>query len=321
MKRILTIAAFLTLMMFGVSASSFAQTGIVYIDRVEGLISGDTVLAGVPISFIIGFNNNTANKVDVSNGFRITMPDGTGDFDSVTIDSIGPIVGGEATWFLPLFNVVYSFSEEGVDNDAPDTVGFLGAGNPTQGTRQYPAGRDDSVFAVTVWFDAADAANTHGDRLCIDSSFFGVGGTWVWTAFVGGGVVNFTPEWQGLTPGQTHTTDGYCFTIFDPAQDVTENNDGTLPKEFAVSQNFPNPFNPTTKINFEVPQKSMVNLAVYNVLGQKVATLVDQEMTAGKYVADWDGTSDQGAAVASGIYFYKFEAGNFVQTKKMVLMK
>ncbi|MCK4572842.1 MAG: T9SS type A sorting domain-containing protein, partial [candidate division Zixibacteria bacterium] len=86
-------------------------------------------------------------------------------------------------------------------------------------------------------------------------------------------------------------------------------------------QNYPNPFNPTTQVNFDVPTHSQVNISVFNVLGQKTVTLVDEEMNAGSYVVDWDGTSDGGNKVSSGIYFYRMEAGSFVETKKMMLLK
>jgi len=94
-----------------------------------------------------------------------------------------------------------------------------------------------------------------------------------------------------------------------------------LPETFSLSQNYPNPFNPTTQINFEIPVRSHVTLTVYNLLGQKVTTLVDKEMSAGRYVADWNSTSDGESKVASGIYFYKLEAGDFIETKKMMLLK
>jgi len=94
-----------------------------------------------------------------------------------------------------------------------------------------------------------------------------------------------------------------------------------LPTSYALSQNYPNPFNPSTKIMFDIPTRSHVTLTVYNVLGQKVTTLVDKEMPPGSYVADWNSTSDNGKEVTSGVYFYKLEADDFIQTKKMLLLK
>ena len=88
-----------------------------------------------------------------------------------------------------------------------------------------------------------------------------------------------------------------------------------------MNQNYPNPFNPTTDIRFDVPNKSHVTIRIYNVLGQEVNNLVDQEMDAGSYVVDWDGTANDGGKVASGVYLYKMTSGDFVATKKMMMLK
>jgi len=94
----------------------------------------------------------------------------------------------------------------------------------------------------------------------------------------------------------------------------------TLPSEFAVSQNYPNPFNPTTTIALNLPTQSKWNLAIYNVAGQLVKDFNGND-AAGSISIVWDGTDNNGFAVASGIYFYKMVASNFSATKKMVLMK
>jgi len=89
-----------------------------------------------------------------------------------------------------------------------------------------------------------------------------------------------------------------------------------IPKVFSLSQNYPNPFNLVTKIDFEVPQTSKVTLKVYDILGRLVKTLVDENKEAGFYTVPFDGTN-----LASGVYFYRIEAGSFVSSKKMVLLK
>jgi photosystem II stability/assembly factor-like uncharacterized protein len=94
-----------------------------------------------------------------------------------------------------------------------------------------------------------------------------------------------------------------------------------IPNRFSLSQNYPNPFNPQTKIKFAVPsnvkgQTSNVKLIIYDLLGREVATLVNEELKPGTYEADWDGSN-----YSSGVYFYKIISGDFVETKKMVLMK
>ncbi|MFH2035684.1 MAG: T9SS type A sorting domain-containing protein, partial [Candidatus Zixiibacteriota bacterium] len=94
-----------------------------------------------------------------------------------------------------------------------------------------------------------------------------------------------------------------------------------LPDNFELGQNYPNPFNPTTVINFALPQVSDVNIEVYNILGRKVVTLIDERMDAGYHSVNWNGTNSQGVSVASGVYFYRLTAGEFTQSKKMVLLK
>ena len=92
--------------------------------------------------------------------------------------------------------------------------------------------------------------------------------------------------------------------------------DDVLPKTFAISQNYPNPFNPSTNIKFEIPKSAEVRLTVFNLVGQKVATLVNGVRAAGTYVVTWNASD-----VTSGVYFYRFESQGVVETKKMMLVK
>lgn len=96
---------------------------------------------------------------------------------------------------------------------------------------------------------------------------------------------------------------------------------GNLPTKFNLGQNYPNPFNPETIIEFDLPQRTEVKLTIFNVLGQQVVTLINKDMQPGYYRETWDGTSDSGNKVASGIYFYRLIAGEVVKTKKMMLLK
>ncbi|MBU0710713.1 T9SS type A sorting domain-containing protein [bacterium] len=95
----------------------------------------------------------------------------------------------------------------------------------------------------------------------------------------------------------------------------------TLPKAFALKQNFPNPFNPVTSIAFEMPSDQNVRLTVYNMLGQNVRTLVNDQRSAGRYTILWDGRDNSGHMVGSGVYFYQIQAGSFTKTAKMVFLK
>lgn len=95
----------------------------------------------------------------------------------------------------------------------------------------------------------------------------------------------------------------------------------TLPKEYALRGNYPNPFNAKTIISFALPQESRVTLDIYNILGQKVRTLVDGAMPAGNHKLEWDGTDHNGAGVSSGVYLYKLKADDFTRVNRMTLLK
>ena len=130
---------------------------------------------------------------------------------------------------------------------------------------------------------------------------------------------------------QPYSGNSYCsdhlgvMTIFS-FNPSSINDDGTLIKEFKLYQNFPNPFNPVTSIQYEVSSKQFATLKVYDILGNEVATLVNKELPAGEYEVEFSakgGSASGGNAYSlnSGIYFYQLKAGEFVQTKKMVYLK
>lgn len=88
-----------------------------------------------------------------------------------------------------------------------------------------------------------------------------------------------------------------------------------------LHQNYPNPFNPVTTIRYELPEKSFVNITIYDMLGRQVRTLINQTQDAGFKSVIWNATNDNGKLVSAGVYLYKIQAGEFVQTKKMLLLK
>lgn len=99
------------------------------------------------------------------------------------------------------------------------------------------------------------------------------------------------------------------------------NSSDSRPQRFSLSQNYPNPFNPRTSIRYALPQDAHVRLTVYNVLGQKVATLVDEYQIAGYKTVWWDGQDAEGNELSSGVYFYRLTAGEFSEVKKMMMVK
>ena len=94
-----------------------------------------------------------------------------------------------------------------------------------------------------------------------------------------------------------------------------------IPTSFSLSQNYPNPFNPTTIISYDLPKMSNVEIKIYNILGEKVVTLVNELQQTGVKEVIWNGTDDFGRAVSAGIYIYQIHTGGFVESRKMVLLK
>ena len=127
-----------------------------------------------------------------------------------------------------------------------------------------------------------------------------------WAAVITGGVAN-GPLLSAAT-----------YVLFDMLQSVTsvERIEDVMPENFILAQNYPNPFNPSTTIQFSIPEQSFVKLEVFNTLGEKITTLVTEELNAGSYNYDWDAGS-----LPSGIYLYRLQTATFSTSKKMTLIK
>ena len=110
------------------------------------------------------------------------------------------------------------------------------------------------------------------------------------------------------------------FAIFENFTVGIESED-ILPLKFAVHANYPNPFNPITKISFDLPEFSPTEVTVWNMLGQKVATLYSGDLPSGRHTITFNARNDNGIVLPSGLYFYRVESGSFVATKKMMLLK
>jgi photosystem II stability/assembly factor-like uncharacterized protein len=136
----------------------------------------------------------------------------------------------------------------------------------------------------------------------------------------------WTVQVDGLNAPLTalHFRDGYGWAVgenglvlkTDGINWINQNTGKIYPNQFRLSQNYPNPFNPITMINYQLPIKSEVEISIYNLLGQKIATLVDKKQNAGTHQVKWDATN-----FASGIYYYRLEAGEFQEVKKMILLR
>ena len=123
------------------------------------------------------------------------------------------------------------------------------------------------------------------------------------------------------TSGTYVVADAIKLVSYDPSTDLTNRDVDDLPERFELSNNFPNPFNPVTQISYSLPTVMNVQLIIYDVLGNEVKKLVQSEQSAGTYRVQWDGTNDLESKVNSGVYFYTIIAGEYIQTRKMMLLK
>lgn len=124
-------------------------------------------------------------------------------------------------------------------------------------------------------------------------------------------VIDETPDGD-VNQGSTFFVDDLSF---GGTTSVGLNSD-IIPNQFKLEQNYPNPFNPTTQINFSLPEHSNVELSIYNMLGEKVATLLNENLQAGNYSTNWNAEN-----ISSGNYIYRISSGNYVESKMMTLLK
>jgi hypothetical protein len=256
-----------------------------------------------------GNDQASAIVVDASNNVYVTgYSDSTGTFqDYATIKYNS---SGNELW-VKRYNCANGTDEPyAIAVDDSDNVYVTGTsgGGPTgmdYATIKYYS--DGDTAWVRRYNGPAGNGNDHAFALAVDSS----------------GNVYVIGESKG-----DGTDYDYCTIKYSPkstdVKDETENKEE--PSEFALSQNYPNPFNPATAIRFKVEGQRLkvplhTTLKIYNVLGEVVRTLVNEEKLPGDYSVQWDGKNDKGEQLASGVYFYELKVGDYTSAKKMVLLK
>lgn len=254
-----------------------------------------------------------------SNGYGIllnpiTMPDtnlgilcgGVAYMTSSTTFTVGvwhhvAAVRSNSIWKLYLDGVQLTLTDSTVSPRQPDNSTTIGLNN-YQG----------SIDEVRVWNVARTQAELqeYMHRTLIGSE---AGLVAYWRYNEGTGIIAGDSSGHG---NDGTLTNGPVWVISTSPILSVELVDGVLPTSFELKQNFPNPFNPSTRIEFSLPRSGFVSLRVFDILGREVATLMHNDMIAGSYKLTWDA-----AGFPSGVYFYHLQAGSFAETKKLVLLR
>ncbi len=277
------------------------------------------------------------------------LPDGGYD---LTVASSNPVVS-TTIWDIP---IIYRYSRSGVDSSQTDRMHYdtsLIISNADTGAKQCQvacltlgADEEKQYVAKNLSLDNGESMEfftpdglsftilNGGTGKLIDMELWsvstggGIYGEVTGVTLPGGALSTVAPNWSepSLTDIELwidYDADGfYDDTLrLDVVTAVGEENGNVLPYQFTLSQNYPNPFNPVTNIEYSLPERSHVTIEVYNVLGQRVRTLVDREESAGSYSISWNGTTTTGKPAATGVYLYRFRAGDYEETRKMLLLK
>ena len=136
------------------------------------------------------------------------------------------------------------------------------------------------------------------------------------------GYQSLTCDWLVFaTDGQDTTFSSEIRTLIIDARTVLSTEEAAIPEVFALHQNYPNPFNPTTTIKYDLPEAKNVQVLIYDIMGRKVRTLIDEHQDIGYRSIQWDASDDYGRGVSAGMYVYTIQAGDFRQVRKMILLK
>ena len=285
------------------------SVGVVVYDKTEGAVvtAGSNVPVGHALELQISIASDTAMG-GISLGFDFSSVDagltttwdaqtgGHGTSTAVTVvpgSRMDPVSGT-----IDLFVI----TEQDLDGTLPDSIliggaAILGAG--------LDAGPYEHMYSIH--FTPGGVPEGESKEMCIDSSFVPPAGEFLFVSLPSG--LTWPPGFSGE----------FCFNVVGGVG--VDGDNAAVPLSYNLKQNFPNPFNPVTTIAYGIERKDHVNLSIYNILGQRVKTLVNEDQEANSYEAIWNGDDEEGSQVASGIYFYKITAGDFVETRKMVLMR
>ncbi len=267
------------------------RRGLIAFDLVGSIPEGATI-TNVTLTLNMSKSQNSSNRNITLNRLSADWGEGT---SSSSQGQGAPSATDDATWFHRFFDT------ESWTNQGGDFSGTASATAAVGGTGSYTWGSTTEMVAdVQDWLD--NPANNFGWIILGDEE-------------TSQSVKGFSTK-EGSTPPMLTVT-------FTPPTSV-EDRDNAIPSQFSLKQNYPNPFNPSTVINYSIPQSlnsPQVKLEIFNLLGQKVITLVDAKQVAGEHSIQWDGTNEAGNLVTSGVYLYRLKAESFVEMRKMMFIR
>ncbi|HIN25813.1 MAG TPA: T9SS type A sorting domain-containing protein [Candidatus Marinimicrobia bacterium] len=247
---------------------------------------------------------------------------GTGE-DGANMGAFGVGCGIQVDWDFSLSEPVIEVM--GTDNvwNPGDTISVeMDFCNNTDVAHNYYPGvtieSDSSLTSLHsghIWFYAMVADECHAISW----------GAIANTSIISDTIVEFRayPEALNCQNQPEYCIDGDTLTFEIPivVQVVSTEPEHFIPEEFSLRQNYPNPFNPVTTLRYDLPDQTHVNITVYDMLGRKVRTILNQQQDPGYKSLIWDATNDYGKPVSAGMYLYQIQAGEYISTKKMVLLK
>lgn len=259
-----------------------------------GVASGQTTATLTLPDTTAASGDTVAIPLTVATNLTIGLAQFVIEFDSTIIKFQNAVIGKDVTNFMLFLNLYLPFSATTSGTNANVLIQLSGGG--------IGSFSGQGKEAVKLQFVAVKSSNK--SPLVFDRA---TNHTFLTTT-----------DLKDITGANITFVDG---SLEVGPTDVKIEEETILPSWFALRQNYPNPFNPETCVKYELPQRTKVRIKIINLLGQEVQTLVDQDKPAGYFEVLWDGKDKTGRRVSSGIYLYRIEAGDFVQTRKMQLIQ
>ncbi len=298
-----------------------SNTSVLYVATQGGIFkSADGASSWVP-AYSPLLEGCYSVAIDPNNSNMVFLGSGTYD------DYVKKSTDGGSTWSSSGggFNYEVIFALKVIPGN-PTTVyagGFysFGFGGTNSGLYSLPYGSSNWTKDIDNFYTSEVAYNPNNPSEIYSSSF----NAGIYRSTDGGN------SWNSISNSLPYSiSDAVCFDsnkvfaafrnagIWETNSLITgiKNENGKLPSTFSLSQNFPNPFNPTTTINYSIPKSSFVSIKVYDLLGKEVATIVNEEKTAGNYSVTFNANK-----FSSGIYFYRMQSGKYAEAKKLILLK